>query len=114
VADEQHGRPSVSDRRGLERVGDLMPEAARRLGLESELRLARAVTTWAAIVGERLAAAADSCRLVRVDGLTLVVEADDPAVAQELRLRSPELVRAFAAAPGGVPATDLRVIIRRV
>jgi predicted nucleic acid-binding Zn ribbon protein len=104
----------VSDRRGMERVGDLIPQTARRLGLEDELRLARAVATWAAIVGERLAAAAGSCRLVRIDGLFLIVEADDAAVAQELRLRSTELVRAFSAAPGGVPATDLRVGIRRV
>ena len=40
----------MSDRRGMERVGDLIPQTARRLGLEEELRLARAVATWAAIV----------------------------------------------------------------
>ena len=104
----------MSDRRGMERVGDLMPETARRLGLEEELRRARAVSTWSAIVGERLAAAAGSCRLVRVDGRTLVVEADDPTVGQELRLRSWDLVRAFAAAPGGAGVTELRVVVRRV
>lgn len=104
----------MSDRRGMERVGDLMPETARRLGLEDELRMARAVGTWSAIVGERLSAAAGSCRLVRVDGSLLIVEVDDPAVGQELRLRSHELARAFSAAPGGAPVTGLRVTVRRV
>ena len=42
----------------MERIGDLIPEAARRLGLEEELRLARAIATWEAIVGERVPEAA--------------------------------------------------------
>jgi predicted nucleic acid-binding Zn ribbon protein len=98
----------------MERIGDLIPSAARQLGLEDELRAARATATWLAIVGERVPAAAGACRLVRVDGLTLVVEADEAIVAQELRLRSSELLVAFRVAPGGLPATDLRVGVRRV
>ena len=39
-------------RRPMERIGDLLPETARRLGLEDELRLVRAAGTWAAIVAE--------------------------------------------------------------
>jgi predicted nucleic acid-binding Zn ribbon protein len=98
----------------MERIGDLIPEAARHLGLEDELRRARATATWLAIVGERVPAAVGGCRLVRVEGTTLVVEADEAIVAQELRLRSSELLGAFRAAPGGLPATDLRVGVRRV
>jgi predicted nucleic acid-binding Zn ribbon protein len=97
----------------MQRVGDLIPEAARRLGLEEELRLARAIATWSAIVAERVPPAAGSTRLLRVDGFALVVEADAPIVAQELRLRSTELHAAFRAAPGGMAASELRIGIRR-
>jgi hypothetical protein len=51
--------------------------------------------------------------LIRLDGFALVVEADAPIVAQELRLRSPELLEALAAAPGGLRARELRVRVRR-
>jgi predicted nucleic acid-binding Zn ribbon protein len=104
----------TSRRRPMQRVGDLVPEAARRLGLEDELRLARAMSTWTAIVAERVPAAAGATRLVRLDGVALVVETDHPIVAQELRLRGPELLAAFAAAPGGLKALELRLGVRRV
>lgn len=100
-------------RRPMERIGTLIPEAARRLGLEEELRTARALATFGAIVAERAPAASGACRLLRLDGFALVVEADAPIVAQELRLRSVELLDAFAAAPGGMRATELRVRVRR-
>ena len=58
-------------------------------------------------------AAAGSCRVVRLEGFALDVEADAPIVAQELRLRSSELLAAFAAAPGGVGVRELRVHVRR-
>ncbi len=98
----------------MERIGDLLPETARRLGLEDELRLARSVATWAAIVAERVPPAAGRCRVVRLAGDALVVEADAPIVAQELRIRSSELLAAFGGAPGGTRATELRVQVRRV
>ena len=97
----------------MQRLGDLLPETARRLGLDHELRLARAISTWSAIVAERVPEAAGSTRLLRVDGFALVVEADAPIVAQELRLRSTELLGAFRAAPGGMAAREIRIVIRR-
>jgi hypothetical protein len=97
----------------MQRIGELIPETARRLGLEEELRLARGIATFQAIVAERVPAAVGACRLVRIDGFSLLVEADAPIVAQELRIRSPELLAAFGAAPGGVRATELRVRVRR-
>ena len=97
----------------MQRSGELIPEAARHLGLEDELRLARAITTFGAIVAERAPAASGACRLIGLDGFALVVEADVPIVAQELRLRGPELLDALAAAPGGLRATELRVRVRR-
>ena len=95
------------------RLGDLLPDAARGLGLEDELRLSRAMTTFERLVAERVPAAAGACRIVRIDGFTIVAEADAPIVAQELRLRGPELLAAFANAPAGFRATDLRVVVAR-
>jgi hypothetical protein len=97
----------------MQRVGDLIPDAARRLGLDEELRLARAIATWNAIVAERVPAAAGATRLVRIDGFALLVEADAPIVGQELRMRSTELLAAFRASPGGLAASELRIGIRR-
>jgi Dna[CI] antecedent DciA-like protein len=103
----------MSRRRPMERIGNLVPEAARRLGLDEELRLARAITTFDAIVAERIPAAVGACRLAGIDGFALVVEADAPIVAQELRLRASDLLSAFGGAPGGLVARELRVAIRR-
>jgi hypothetical protein len=95
------------------RLGDLIPDAARQLGLEDELRLSRAIATFEALVAERVPAAAGACRVIRLVGFDLDVEADAPIVAQELRLRSTELLSAFATAPGGVGVRGLRVHVRR-
>ncbi len=100
-------------RRPMTRLGDLIPDAARQLGLEDELRLARAIATFEAIVAERVPAAVGACRVVSLAGFAIDVETDAPIVAQELRLRSIELMDAFAAAPGGVGVHDLRVHVRR-
>ncbi len=100
-------------RRPMRRIGDLIPDAARSLGLEDELRLARAIATFEALVAERVPAAAGACRVVRMEGFAIDVEADAPIVAQELRLRAAELVAAFAGAPGGVGVRQLRVHVRR-
>src|SRR5437764_14596237 len=97
----------------MQRIGELIPEAARRLGLDEELRTARALATFGAIVAERAPAASGACRLIRLHGFALVVEADAPTVAQELRLRSIELLDAFAAAPGGLRPQRLRARDRR-
>jgi Dna[CI] antecedent DciA-like protein len=103
----------VSRRRPMIRIGDLLPDAARGLGLEQELRLSRAAATFEQLVGERLPGVAGLCRVSRVDGRTMVVEADAPIVAQELRLQSAELLRAFVATPAGVGVADLRIVVVR-
>ncbi len=97
----------------MERIGTSFPRRPAHLGLEDELRLARAITTLDALVAELVPAAVGSCRLARLDGFAIVVEADDPIVAPELRLRASELLSAFARAPGGLGARELRVAIRR-
>ncbi len=100
-------------RRPMVRIGDLLPDAARGLGLEDELRLSRAIATFEGLVGERVPAAAGACRVIRIDGFALVIEADAPIVAQELRLRGPELLAAFAATPAGIGVRELRVGVGR-
>ena len=110
------GPDAVNDerrRRGpMSRIGDLIPDAAARLGLADELRHARAVATFDAIVAERAPAAHGACRVVRVEGAVLVVEADAPIVAQELRLHARQLRDAFRTAPSGAPVSELRVTVR--
>lgn len=101
---------SPQRRRRPDRIGDLLPEAARRLGLEPELRLGRAIATWDALVAERVPPAAGACRLVRLEPDALVVAVDEPIVAAALRMRALELLEAFAAAPGGTRVRHLRFL----
>ena len=102
-----------SGRRGLERLGDLLPDAARHLGLEDQLELAAAMAAWQRIVAERIPAAAGACRIVAVSQGVATVEADEPIVARELRLRTPELVAALRSATR-TPVRQLRVTSRHV
>lgn len=97
-------------RRRPDRLGDLLPEAARQLGLERELRLARGIATWDALVAERVPPAVGACRLVAIEADALVVATDEPIVAAELRMRATELLAAFATAPGGARVPFLRLV----
>ena len=104
--------PRVPARRAVRRVGDLLPDAARGLGLEEQLRWARAAVAWDRVIAERLPGAVGGSRPVRVEGeATLVVEAAAAIVGQELRIRADELLEAFAEAPGGIRAQRLRVVV---
>ncbi len=104
----------VPNRRRVRRVGELLPEAARALGLEEQLRWARAAAAWEALVAERAPAASGGSRPLRVerDG-TLIVEASAPIVGQELQLMADELLDAYGAMPGGIRSERLRVVISR-
>lgn len=97
----------------MSRIGDLMPGAAAHLGLEDELRRARFLATFDAIVAELAPAAHGACRALRVEGETLIVEADAPIVGQEVLLHSDELITAFRRAPGGAQVRQVRVTIKR-
>jgi hypothetical protein len=96
-------------RRRPDRVGDLLPEAARALGLEHELHLARASATWDALIAELVPPAVGACRLVRLEADAIVVAAGEPIVAAELRMRANELLDAFGQAPGGARVRFLRL-----
>ncbi len=109
-------RPGVirdSEKRpSMERVGDLLSETARRLGLEDEFELATAMAAWQRVVSERVPAAAGACRLVGLSRGVATVEADVPIVAQELSLRSPELLAALRQAMPGL-LLQLRIVHKR-
>ena len=100
-------------KRPMVRLGDLIPDAARALGLDEELRRSRAMATFEAIVAERVPSVAGACRVTHLEGFALDVEADAPIVAQELRLHQTELLAAFIASPGGLGVRELRVHVRR-
>jgi hypothetical protein len=99
--------------RGMERVADLLPQAAREFGLEDMLEQARAAAAWLEIVAERIPAANGVCRLTDLRGGVAVIETDEPIVAQEVRLRSPELLTALRATTR-TPVRQLRVVTRHV
>jgi len=95
----------------MRRLGDVLPEVAGSLGIAGELRRARQMAAWQRLVGELVPAAAES-GLLDIQPPALVVSAASPIAAQELRLRSSELLGAFAAAPDGARLVELRVVIR--
>lgn len=99
--------------KGMERLGDLLPGTAREFGLEDQLEQARLASAWLATVAERIPAAAGACRLVDLSQGIATIEADEPIVAQELRLRSLELLAALRARTR-TPVRQLRVITRHV
>jgi hypothetical protein len=84
-----------------EAVGRLLPEAARALGLEEELRRGQRTTAFRALLVELAPHLAADCSLISVEHGQMIVEASTPAAAQELHLRGREIATAFATWPGG-------------
>jgi predicted nucleic acid-binding Zn ribbon protein len=97
----------------MERLGDLLSHTARQFGLEEQLEQARAASAWLDVVAERVPAAAGSCRLTELSHGVATIEADAPIVAQEIRLRSPELLAALRASTRA-PILQLRITTRHV
>ncbi len=102
----------MSPRRPMRRIGDMLPEVAKELGIGDELRLARQMAAWERLVAERVPAAAGTSKVLSVQPPTLVVSASDPRLALELQLRQADLLAAFAQAPEGVHLLELRVVVR--
>ena len=99
--------------RGMERIADLLPNAARQYGLEDQLEQARTASAWLSVIEERIPAAAGSCRLVGLNQGVATIETGEPIVAQEVRLRSLELLAALRAT-ARTPVRQLRVTTRHV
>jgi predicted nucleic acid-binding Zn ribbon protein len=108
------GRRSPEEkRRGMERLSDLLPQAAREFGLEDQLEQAMVAAAWLEIVAQSVPAAAGACHMIGLDHGTVTVAASEPIVAQEIRLRSPELLAALRTRTG-TPLRQLRVVARHV
>jgi len=107
-AGERAGRAA-----GMERLGDLLPAAARGLGLEEQLELSAAMQAWDLVVSEHVPQAVGSCRLTGFSRGVATVSADQPIVAQELRLRSAELTAVLRSAMR-TPVRELHIVVRNV
>ena len=97
----------------MRRLSDLLPEAAAALGIEDDLHRARVAAAWDRTVAEHVPGAAGSSHLLTLEAGGLVVAADDAAVAQELRLRAPELLEALGRAPAVGNLRAIRVVVHR-
>lgn len=97
----------------MESLADLLPGTAREFGLEDQLEQARAAAAWLAIVAERVPAATGACRLTDLRQGVATIQADEPIVAQEIRLRSPELLAALRKSVR-TPLRQLRITTRHV
>jgi len=93
-----------------EELAGLLPEAARALGFEDELRFARTMGAFGDLLREVAPHLVDVSHLVAIERGRLIVEARNPAAAQELHLRGAELARAFSERPGG--ERSIGVIVR--
>ena len=98
----------------MRRLSELLPDAVAAMGIGEELATATRGRSWEAIVADLVPAASSRCAMVEVRPPQLIVRADDPATAQELRMHGSAILAAFAAAgPVGTdPPTELRVVVR--
>lgn len=94
-----------------EGLAGLLPEAARALGFEEELRFARTMGVFGDLLREVAPHLATTCHLVAIERSRLIVEATNPVAAQELHLRGAEIARAFTERPGGERSIGLTVRI---
>ena len=76
----------------MERLSDLLPQTVRQFGLEDQLEQARAAAAWLSLIEERVPAAVGACRLTDLRHGIATIETDEQIVAQEIRLRGPELL----------------------
>lgn len=99
-------------RRPMRRVGDLLPDLARELGITTELRAADLGHAWESAVASIVPVAVGRSEIVETRPPALVVAARDAATAQELRLHGSRLLAALSGAPGDAGLTELRVVVR--
>jgi predicted nucleic acid-binding Zn ribbon protein len=109
-------RPGRRDGRGRSRdgpvrIGDALGEVASHIGAGRADVVTVVFGRWDDIVGASVAA---HVRPVRMDGTTLVVSADHPAWATQIRQLAPDILGRLAEACGPVSAPErLEVRVRR-
>jgi predicted nucleic acid-binding Zn ribbon protein len=93
------------------RVGDALGEVASRMGAGRADVVGAVFGRWDEIVGPAVAA---HVRPVRVDGVTLVVSADHPAWATQMRHLAPDILARLTEVCGAGNALErLDVRVRR-
>jgi hypothetical protein len=97
----------------MERLADLLPQTVRQFGLEDQFEQASAAAAWLQLIVERVPEAVGSCRLISLSHGIATIETDEAIVAQEMRLRTPELLAALRASIR-TPIRQIRVTIRHV
>ena len=80
-----------------ERVGDVVPQLLRDLGLDETARVLRVVERWEEAVGPQIAR---HCRPTALRGDTLEASVDSSVWCQELQMRAPEILEALRRALG--------------
>ena len=109
TAPRRDGRSRSSE--GPVRVGDALGEVASSLGAGRADVVGAVFGRWDDIVGSAVAA---HVRPVRVDGMTLVVSADHPAWATQIRHLAPDILARLAEVCGAGNALErLDVRVRR-
>jgi predicted nucleic acid-binding Zn ribbon protein len=81
-----------------------------RLGSPSRAGVEVVFDRWAEVVGDTMAAVT---RPVGIDGQTLVVRCDDPALTTHLRFLEPQLVGRLAELAGDRHITSVEVRVQR-
>jgi hypothetical protein len=107
--------PDPKPRKGRpQRIGSLIPEAARALGFEAELELSKLATTFTRVLQATAPHLAQKCRLIGSERGRLIVEADDRSAAQELHLRGAEIASAYTQHREGSRAIGISVRLSNV
>jgi hypothetical protein len=90
------------------RLGDTIDRVLGRLGTPPRAGVEAVFERWAEVVGEAMAA---RTRPVAIDGETLVVACDEPALTTHVRFLEPQLVDRLAELAGGrhVRRVEVRV-----
>jgi predicted nucleic acid-binding Zn ribbon protein len=94
------------------RLGDTIDRVLGRLGTLSRAGIEVVFDRWGEVVGEAMAA---RTRPVAIDGATLVVSCDDPALTTHVRFLEPQLVSRLAELSGErrIERVEVRVERRR-
>ena len=92
------------------RLGDNIDRVLARLGTPSRAGVEVVFERWAEVVGESMAA---RTRPVSIDGSSLVVLCDDPALTTHVRFLEPQLVSRLAELAGERHITRVEVRVDR-
>lgn len=93
----------------MTRIGDVLPDLLRRLGLEQRFKEQQLLTLWPEVVGPELAA---RTRASRIDRGVLHVHVGHGAWMQELHFIERDLVVKLRAAAPGVELKRIRFSAR--